>query len=70
MFSRSLLSVSVKNLKKKVVHQHGGPVLIKQIFRHFSFPLVQPPNALSLPNFGSRYIFACSMQNIENITLK
>ena len=37
----------------------------------FSFPSVQPPNALSLPNFGSRYIFmAYFMQNIErHVTL-
>ena len=37
---------------------------------HFNFPIVQPSNAPSLPNFGSRYIFACSMQNKGNITLK
>ena len=31
---------------------------------HFSFPIVQPPNALSIPNFGSWYIFTCSTHNL------
>ena len=53
-----------------MITTYGNPMLIKQVFDLLVSLVFQPPNALSLPNFGSLYIFAFSMQNIENSTLK
>ena len=60
-------------LAAMLVYQSGTPTwrprINQAIIWHFN-PIVQPSNALSLPNFGSQYIFACSMQNIQGVDKK
>ena len=61
-------------LAAMLVYQSGTPTWSPRVNQtnnwHFNFPIVQPLNALSIPNIGSRHIVYFSMQIIENITLE
>ena len=59
------LYLGLSFLAATLVYQSGTPTWRPRVNQasiwHSSFPKVQPPNALSLPNFGSWYIFDCSI---------
>ena len=57
-----------------LVDQSGQPTWCSRVKQaniwQFSFPIIQLPNALSIPNLHFRIIYACSTQNIKDITQK